>query len=101
VTASTARRLLEVLLLRASLVALPFLIWFGWRAWARSTGRDVAAAPWMWLLAIGAVLAGLSLMATAVFHEDNSRDRYIPAEAQPGGAVTPGHFEKEGASRRP
>lgn len=79
--------------MRASLVALPFVLWFGWRAFARATGRDVGAAPWLWLLAIGAVLAGLSLMATAVFHEDNRAERYVPAEATPGGGIEPGHFE--------
>ncbi|MDB5422902.1 MAG: hypothetical protein JWQ29_318 [Phenylobacterium sp.] len=75
-------------------MALPFAVWFLWRAWARRTGREMGATPWPWLFAIGAVLVGLSLMATVAFHEDNRGERYVPAEAGPDGAVTGGRFEK-------
>lgn len=85
--------LLRLLLSRAILVAVPFALWFLWRAWARRTGRPMGATPWPWLFAAGAVLVGLSLMATVVFHEDNRGERYVPAEALPDGAVAGGHFE--------
>lgn len=89
-------RLLRLILMRAALVALPFVVWFAWREVARRTGRPMGSTPWAWLAAAAGVLFGLSLMATAVFQEDNTRDRYVPAEVTSGGRVTPGHFEKQG-----
>ena len=86
-------RLLRLLISRAALVALPFVVWFLWRAWARRTGREMGATPYAWLFATGAVLVGLSLMATVVFHKDNRGERYVPAEALPDGEVTGSHFE--------
>ena len=85
--------LLRLLITRAILVAVPFVIWFAWRAWAKRTGREMGATPWPWLLAAGAVLVGLSLMATAVFHKDNRGERYVPAEVLPDGKVTGSRFE--------
>jgi hypothetical protein len=74
-------------------MALPFVIWFAWRAWARRTGREMGATPWGWLIGAGAVLVGLSLMATVVFQKDNRGERYVPAEALPDGQVTGSRFE--------
>jgi hypothetical protein len=91
---STGRPLLRLLITRAALVALPFVAWFIWRAWARRTGREMGATPYAWLFAAGAVLVGLSLMATVVFHKDNRGERYVPAEVLPGGEVTGSRFEK-------
>lgn len=85
--------MLRLLITRAILVAVPFVIWFAWRAWAKRTGREMGATPWPWLLAAGAVLVGLSLMATAVFHKDNRGERYVPAEVLPDGKVTGSRFE--------
>ena len=85
--------MLRLLISRAALVALPFVVWFLWRAWARRTGREMGATPYAWLFAAGAFLVGLSLMATVVFHEDNRGERYVPAEALPDGTVTGSHFE--------
>lgn len=85
--------LLRLMLSRALLVALPFAAWFIWRAWARRTGREMGATPYAWLFAAGALLVGLSLMATVVFHKDNRGERYVPAEAQPDGEVTGSRFE--------
>ena len=85
--------MLRLLITRAILVAVPFVIWFAWRAWAKRTGREMGATPWPWLLAAGAVLVGLSLMATAVFHKDNRSERYVPAEVLPDGKVTGSRFE--------
>ena len=85
--------MLRLLITRAILVAVPFVIWFAWRAWAKRTGREMGATPWPWLVAAGAVLVGLSLMATAVFHKDNRGERYVPAEVLPDGKVTGSRFE--------
>ena len=87
--------MLEVLGIRALLVALPFALWFLWREVARRSGREMGSTPWTWLFAAGALLLGLSLMATAVFHGDNRGEVYVPAEVTPDGQVSPGHFEKK------
>jgi hypothetical protein len=86
--------LLRVVIVRLALVGLPFVIWFVWRAWAKRTGRPMGSTPYTWLLAAGAVLVGLSLLASVVFHPDNRGSRYVPGEAGPGGAVSKGYFEK-------
>jgi hypothetical protein len=86
--------LLRVVLLRLLLVAVPFVVWFVWRAWAKRSGHEMGSTPYAWLAAAGAVLVGLSLVATVVFHPDNRQDRYVPGEVTPSGAVTPGYFEK-------
>lgn len=85
--------MLRVLLSRALLVALPFVIYFVWREYARRTGRPMGVTPWSWLTAAGLVLVGLSLMATVLFREDTRGKTYIPAEAQSDGAVRPSEFE--------
>jgi type VI protein secretion system component VasK len=82
----------RVLLTRALLVALPFVVWFVWREVARRTGRPMGSTPWAWLVTVGALLVGLSLMATAVFHADNRRAAYVPAQTRPDGSVAPGRF---------
>jgi len=87
------RPLLRIVLTRALLMAVPFVVWFAWRAWARRSGREMGATPWAWLLGAGAILVGLSLMATVVFHKDNRGERYVPAEALPDGQVTGSRFE--------
>ena len=74
-------------------MAAPFAIWFLWRWWARRTGREVGATPWVWLVAAAGVLLGLSLMATAVTHRDTRGMVYVPGEAGPDGQVTEGHYE--------
>ncbi|WP_340645628.1 hypothetical protein [Phenylobacterium sp.] len=86
--------MLEVLASRAVLVALPFGLWFLWREVARRTGREMGSTPWAWLFAAGAVLLGVSLMATAAFRDDNRGEVYVPAEPAKDGRITPGHFEK-------
>ncbi|MBS0333135.1 MAG: hypothetical protein JSS35_10240, partial [Proteobacteria bacterium] len=64
------------------------------RAWARRTGRPMGSTPWPWLFAAGAVLVGLSLIATAVFHTDNRHQTYVPGQAAADGSVSNGYFEK-------
>ncbi len=83
----------EFLTWRPVLIAVPFVFWFIWRALARSTGRDVGATPYAWLVGAAAALVGLSLVATVVFHPDNRRERYVPGEVTANGDVTKGHFE--------
>ncbi|MDP3174474.1 MAG: hypothetical protein Q8M88_08585 [Phenylobacterium sp.] len=80
--------------MRALLMAAPFVVWFIWRDVAIRTGRPMGATPWTWLVAIGAILVGLSLMATALAPHAGKNDVYVPAEATASGQVTPGHFEK-------
>jgi hypothetical protein len=94
------RRLLRVVLLRALLVALPFVVWFVWRAWALRSGRAMGSTPYAWLFAAGMALVGLSLVGTAVFHSDNREDRYVPGEVTAGGQVTKGYFEKRAPASR-
>lgn len=91
----TARPLLSLVLWRLALVATPFVVWFVWREVARRSGREMGSTPWAWLIAAAAVLLGLSLMATAVFHGDNRGETYVPAEVTSDGQVAPGHFEKK------
>ena len=49
--------------------------------------------PTRWLAAAGALLVGLSLIGTAVFHPDNRHEAYVPGEATGNGTVTQGRFE--------
>ena len=84
--------MLRVFLIRGSLVLVPFAVWFVWRAWARRSGHQMGSTPYAWLAAAGALLAGLSLIGTAIFHTDNRRETYVPAQTRPDGSVTPGRF---------
>ena len=86
-------RLLRILISRAALVALPFLLWFAWREVARRTGREMGSTPWAWLAGAGLVLVGLSLLATAAFRHDNRGQVYVPGEVMADGHVSKGHFE--------
>lgn len=85
--------MLRVLLLRAVLVALPFAAWFAWRAWARRSGRAMGSTPYPWLFVAGALLVGISLLGSAIFHRDNRNDRYVPGEVTADGRVTQGRYE--------
>ena len=84
----------RIVLLRLVLMAAPFAVWFIWRAWARRSGREMGSTPYPWLVGAGAVLVGLSLIATVVFHPDNRHERYVPGDLTAGGDVTKGYFEK-------
>ena len=84
--------MIRIVLVRAVLFALPFIAWFAWRAYARRTGRPHPDTPWAWLIAAGAILAALSLLATGVLQGDNRGKTYVAAETHPDGRVTPGHF---------
>ena len=86
-------------LIRLLLLAVPFVVWFAWRWAAKRTGRPMGSTPWPWLFAAGAVLVGLSLIATALFHTDNRHETYVPGQAAPDGSVSTGHFEKAPARK--
>jgi hypothetical protein len=88
-------QLLRIILVRAVLIALPFIAWFIWAEWSKRTGRPMGATPWAWLITASAVLFGLSLVATGVFQSDNRGDVYVPAEVRADGRVIPGHFEEK------
>jgi len=85
----------EIAASRLVLLALPFVVWFAWRAWAKRTGRDMGSAPWAWLAAAGMALVGLSLVATVLFHPDNRHEVYVPGEVMADGKVSRGYFEKQ------
>jgi hypothetical protein len=84
-----------VFLFRAILIALPFVAWFVWKAWAERNGRPMGATPWAWLAAAGGVLFGLSLLATPLFHRDNRGEVYVPGEVTSDGRVSQGHYEQQ------
>jgi type VI protein secretion system component VasK len=84
---------LRIVLTRILLAALPFAVYFVWREWARRTGRPMGSTPWGWLVAAGALLVAVSLFATVLFRPDNRAQDYRPAEAHPGGKITPGGFK--------
>ena len=85
--------MLRILISRALLLALPFAAYFVWRAVARRTGRPMGSTPWGYLVGAGCALVVLSLVATVLFHPDNRREVYVPAQASPGGGVAPAHFD--------
>jgi hypothetical protein len=84
--------LLRVLVSRAILAVLPFLAYFIWREIARRRGVAMGSTPWGWLVAAAALLVAVSLFLIVAFHPDNRSKVYVPAEAHPGGQVTPGGF---------
>ncbi len=85
--------MLRIVIVRLVLFLVPFGVWFAWRWYCRRTGRAHADTPWAWLIAAGALLAALSLLATGLLQGDNRGKTYVPAETTADGRVTPGHFE--------
>jgi hypothetical protein len=78
-------------LIRAALIALPFVAWFVWAKLTRKTGLK---PPYATLFLLGIALAGASVVATVLLREDNRDEVYVPAEAAESGEVTPGRFEQ-------
>ena len=85
--------MLRIHLTRALLAAIPFAVYFAWRAWAIRTGRPMGSTPWGWLVSAGALVVALSLFVTVLFRPPTQAGDYRPAEAHPGGTVTPGGFK--------
>jgi hypothetical protein len=85
--------LIRIILTRLLLLFLPFAAYFFWQVVVMRSEQAKRITPWAWLVGAGCVLVGLSLMATAVLHPDNRGEGYVPAQAHPGGQVTPGAFD--------
>jgi hypothetical protein len=84
--------MIRLWLLRAALVALPFVAWYVWSSVARRLGRPVAPAPYAWLFVVGIALMASSVFATVLLRDDHKDDLYVPAEVRDG-QVIPGRFE--------
>lgn len=82
----------RVWLIRGLLFAAPFVVWFVWRSAAARSGRPMGSTPWTWLVAAGASLAALSLVADALIPHGSQHGRYVPAETRPDGTIKPGYF---------
>jgi hypothetical protein len=90
------RPLVRVVLLRAGLFLLPFVVFFVWREVARRSGRPMGSTPWTWLVAAGATLAALSLVVAALAPLKPGSGAYVPARVRPDGSVAPGYFVPRG-----
>ena len=86
------RWLTRILAIRLVFFALPFVGWLVWRWVARLAGRPVQATPWAWLVAGGALLAALTLVASAVLPGAPDTGTYVPGHVRPDGTVTRGYF---------
>jgi hypothetical protein len=105
--------LLKAILERVVLFFVPIALGYLWR-WAteRRAGprpeplaltaepapRGMRKQTLLWLAAAGAVLVAASLIGGVLLPHAPDRSVYVPAEVQPGGGVSPGHFE---SSRKP
>jgi hypothetical protein len=85
--------LLRLLLSRLVLAAIPFLVYFAWRGWVQRRGGEAKPPPWGWLIAVAAVLVGLSIILSVALTPSNLGRKYVPAETQSNGSVTPGRYE--------
>ena len=86
--------MVRLYLIRVLLFLTPFAVYVVWREVARRTGRPMGSTPWAWLVAAGATLAVLSLVAEAVLPHGADHGRYVPGDVRPDGTVRPGHFEE-------
>jgi hypothetical protein len=78
---------------RLILAAIPFLIYFAWRRWLISRGREAAPPPWGWMVAAACVLVGVSILIKVAVTPSNVGRQYVPAETLPDGSVRPGRYE--------
>jgi hypothetical protein len=83
----------RILLSRLVLAAIPFLVYFAWRAWVLSRGGEAKPPPWGWLIAAAGVMVGISIIITVAVTPTNLGRRYVPAQSQPDGSIKPGHYE--------
>ncbi len=88
--------MVRVILLRLWLAALPFGVWFLWRAWSRHTGREMGSTPWGWLAGLGGALLAGSLILGVLFRPGHGDEVYVPAEEQAGGSLASGHYAPKG-----
>ncbi len=81
-------------------IVLPTAVYFAWlaaerRRIARAGAGDAPHwhdAPWLWLAAIGVVLAVLIAIASALFGGADISGRYVPPRVEDG-RIVPGHVE--------
>ena len=92
-TGCMERPLARLILVRLLIFAAPFVAYAVWREVARRSGRPMGSTPWTWLVIVGATLAALSLVATALVPHGVDHGRYVPAQTRADGTVAPGHFE--------
>lgn len=85
--------MLRLIIIRLVLIAIPFLVWFTWRRWALSQGREVRAWPWGWLVLAAAILLAGSIAGRSLLAPSNLGKTYVPAETQRDGSVRPGRYE--------
>jgi hypothetical protein len=79
---------------------LPFAIYAAWIAvrqrqlarLGRGEGPGWAGAPWIWLLAFGALLA-LAVSFSAALYGGDAPGVYVPARMGPDGQIIPGRIE--------
>lgn len=86
--------MLRIIFTRALLFALPFAVYFFWRDYSRRMGREMGDTPWGWLTGGACLLVALSLFVIVLVRPNNQSGDYRPAQAHPGGQVTPGGFPK-------
>ena len=82
-----------------SLPALLYALWLiARRRRAQAAGAEEipgwAEAPWLWLVALGVLIAGSLLLAGVLFSSGGSRDGvYVPPRADDAGNITPAHVD--------
>jgi hypothetical protein len=86
-------RLLRILLSRLVLAAIPFAVYYAWRLYLKSRGRNAPAPPWGWLIAAAAVTVGVSILLKVAITPSNLGRTYIPAQTQPDGSIKPGRYQ--------
>ena len=100
--------LLKAILERVVLFFVPIALGYLWR-WATEGRAKTEPQPQvapalprpprmrrqtlLWLAAAGAVLVAASLIGGVLLPHAPDQPVYVPAEVQPGGGVSPGHFE--------
>jgi len=85
--------LIRLWVLRAVLIALPFVAWYIW-AKLRPKRWEGRAPPYPWLFLAGIALVAASTGVTVLLSEDNRDAVYVPGEVQPDGRVAEGRFEE-------
>jgi Family of unknown function (DUF6111) len=84
-------------------IVLPSALYALWlvaerrRQEAAGTGQPPrwAEVPWVWLLALGVILAGTIAVAIALFGGDSIQGVYVPPQVQDG-RIVPGHVVPPG-----
>lgn len=90
-------RILGEIVFPAVLPALLYALWLiAQRRRAQAAGAGVPAwaeAPWLWLGALGVLLAGALLLAGVLFSSGARNGVYVPPRADDAGNITPAHVD--------